>query len=425
MAIYKIHGYAFSGPTGDDLMSEETAVLWELQGRHIVVMAILVLYMGKFIKSKSTFLERNNIPASVIGGVICSVLVSILIGFRVISLDFDMELRNILLLMFFSSIGLTSKFKSLIHGGKELVIFVIACGLFLILQNTVGILLATVLRSPPVLGLFAGSISFAGGHGTAIGWGKTATEMGIEGAADLGMACATFGLILGGLLGGPVASRLIKKHNLSGDDSYDSVNHALEEPESRPRKYITIDDVIGTLLALGLCLALGDAVNRFFNERNIPLPGFLTAMMVGLLISNVAAPMKVIKLRKNVIEIVGGVSLQLFLCMSLMSMNLITLADRALLLLVVAGVQVAAIIFFARYVVFRMMGKDYDAAVMCGGFIGMGLGATPVAIASMDAVATRHGPSLKALLVVPLVGAFFIDIINAATITGFLKLPFM
>ena len=405
-------------------MLDESGII-VLEGRHIIVMAILVLYLGRFLKSKSDFLQQNNIPASVIGGVICSVFVSILIGFNVIRLDFDMQLRNVLLLVFFSSIGLTSKFKSLIHGGKELVIFVIACALFLIVQNAVGIVLAKLLGQPPILGLFAGSISFAGGHGTAVGWGETANEMGVLKAAELGMACATFGLILGGLLGGPVASRLIKKNGLSGEDSYESVNQQVEEPESRPRKYITIDDVIGSLLAFGLCLALGDFVNQFFSHRDIPLPGFLTAMLVGLLISNVAAPMKVIKLRKNVIEIIGGVCLQLFLCMSLMSMNLIALADSALLLLVVATVQVIAIVLFGTHIVFRMMGKDYDAAVMVSGFIGMGLGATPVAIASMDAVATRHGPSFKALLVVPLVGAFFIDIINAATITGFLRLPFM
>jgi ESS family glutamate:Na+ symporter len=403
-------------------MTGESAVLWELEGRHIMVMAILVLYLGKFLKSRSDFLQRNNIPASVVGGVICSIFVSILTGMGVISLNFNMHLRNVLLLTFFSSIGLTSKFKSLIHGGKELVVFVIACVLFLVLQNIIGVGFAAVLGGPPALGLFGGSISFAGGHGTAIGWGKTATEMGIDGAAEFGMACATFGLILGGLLGGPVASRLIRKNGLNGEESYDAVNQSMEEPETRPRKYITIDDVIGTLLAFGLCLAFGDAVNQYLHLHDIPLPGFLTAMMVGLLISNTAAPLKLVKLRKNVIEIIGGVCLQLFLCMSLMSMNLASLADSALLLLLVAGVQVGAIIFFATHVVFRMMGKDYDAAVMVGGFIGMGLGATPVAIASMDAVATRHGPSIKALLVVPLVGAFFIDIINAAVITGFLKL---
>jgi ESS family glutamate:Na+ symporter len=155
------------------------------------------------------------------------------------------------------------------------------------------------------------------------------------------------------------------------------------------------------------------------------LPGFLTAMLVGLVLANAPEKIQVFKLRKNVIDIIGGICLQLFLCMSLMTMNLLLLADSALLLLIIGIVQVAVLILFARSLVFRMMGQDYDAAVMVGGFVGMGLGATPVAIASMDAVATRHGPSLKALLIVPLVGAFFIDIINATTIAGFLKLPFM
>lgn len=172
-------------------------VLWELQGRHIVVMAILVLYVGKYLRDKSSFLTRNNIPASVLGGVLCSVVLSLLTGFHVVSLEFDMQLRNVLLLMFFSSIGLTSEFKSLLRGGRELVLFVIACGLFLILQNSVGVGLSILLGADPVLGLFGGSISFAGGHGTAIGWGARATEAGLEGAAEIGMACATMGLILG------------------------------------------------------------------------------------------------------------------------------------------------------------------------------------------------------------------------------------
>ena len=404
---------------------DETAILWALEGRHILVMAILVLYLGKYIKSKSDFLQSNNIPASVIGGVICSVVLSLLVGLNVIRFVYNMELRNVLLLIFFSSVGLTSKFKSLIHGGKELVIFVIACALFLMIQNLIGVGFATVFGESPILGLFGGSISFAGGHGTAIGWGRAAMEMGVEGGAEFGMACATLGLILGGLLGGPVASRLIKKNALSGEERYDAVNESVEEPETRSHKYVSIDDVLGTLLALGLCLAIGDAVNLFFKARQIVLPGFLTAMMVGLILSNTPRKLIRLKLRKNVIEIIGGVSLQLFLCMSLMTMNLIALADSVMLLLLLAALQVGAIVLFAKYIVFRMMGKDYDAAVMVGGFIGMGLGATPVAIASMDAVATRHGPSLKALLVVPLVGAFFVDIINAAVISGFLKLPFM
>ena len=396
---------------------------FDLAGRHILVMAILVLYFGKFIKHRSNFLQRNNIPASVIGGVLCSIIIAMLSGFGIIHLTFDMQLRDVLLLTFFSAVGLTSKLKTLLHGGRELLIFVLVYGLFLVVQNLVGIGLAVLLGKSPVLGLFGGSIAFAGGHGTAVSWGKIAAEMHIEGAADFGMACATFGLILGGIIGGPVAGRLIRKHGLSSENLQEGAPSVLEEPDDRPRKYITIDDVVGTLLALGLCLSLGDVVN----QRLLPgqhLPGFLTALLVGLIISNSAEVVK-INLRNNVIDIIGGVSLQLFLCMSLMSMDLLSLASSAILLTVLAAMQVAVIILFATHVVFRALGRDYDAAVMVGGFLGMGMGATPVAIASMDAVSFRHGPSVKALLVVPLVGAFFIDIINAFVIQGFLKLPFM
>ena len=394
-----------------------------LAGRQILVMAILVLYLGKFIKQRSGFLQRNNIPASVIGGVISSCIIAALAATGLVELSFDMELRNLLLLMFFSTLGLNSKFKTLIQGGRALLIFIVPCALYLVIQNAIGISIAALLGKHPMMGLYGGSIAFAGGHGTAIAWGEMAAGEGFANVADFGMACATLGLIMGGLLGGPVAGRLIKKHNLSSDDDAfgpSSTNPKDEEIWHR----ITVDRVIGTLLALGLCLALGDAVNHYLFSYRIRLPGFLTAMMVGLIVTNIAEPLK-ISLRPNVIDVIGGVSLQLFLCMSLMSMDLLALMNSAVLLLVVAALQAVCIILFATHVVFRIMGKNYDAAVMVGGFIGLGLGATPVAIASMDAVSTRHGPSAKALLVVPLVGAFFIDLINAAVIQGFLQLPFM
>ena len=405
------------------MLAESTTLLIALTGRQILVMAILVLYLGKFIKQRSGFLQRNNIPASVIGGVISSCLIAVLGATGLVELSFDMELRNILILLFFSTLGLNSKFKTLIQGGRALLIFIVPCALYLVVQNVLGVSVAALLGKDPLMGLYGGSIAFAGGHGTAIAWGEMAAGEGFPDVADFGMACATLGLIMGGLLGGPVAGRLIKKHDLSSDDDPlgpSSTNPKDEEVWHR----ITVDRVIGTLLALGLCLALGDAVNRYLFSYQIRLPGFLTAMMVGLLVTNIAEPLK-ISLRPNVIDVIGGVSLQLFLCMSLMSMDLLALMNSAVLLLVVAAVQVIGIIWFATHVVFRMMGKNYDAAVMVGGFIGLGLGATPVAIASMDAVSTQHGTSAKALLVVPLVGAFFIDLINAAVIQGFLQLPFM
>jgi ESS family glutamate:Na+ symporter len=398
--------------------------VYEFTGRQIVVLAILVLYLGEFITHRVALLRKNNIPASVTGGLICSSVVALLAGVGVVKLTFNLELRNLLLLIFFSTIGLNAKLRALAKGGKALVMLVIACAVLLILQNAVGVSVATAFGRHPFKGLFGGSISLAGGHGTAIAWGEIAEKDGIPGASEFGIACATFGLILGGLLGGPIAGRLIKRRNLRPEKRVSKrTNASSKQASASPKEYpVSVDDVIDTVFALALCLALGDAVNRYLFAYEIRLPGFLTAMMVGVALTNAADAVKV-NLKHNAIDVIGGVSLQLFLTMSLMSVNLLSLADSVGLLLATMVVQGVVIVFFAVWVVFRMMGGNYDAAVITGGLIGLGLGATPVAIASMDAVSKRHGPSIKAFLVVPLVGAFFIDLINAAVIGGFQRLP--
>lgn len=405
--------------------TEAATLPYELMGREIVVLSILFLYLGEFITHRIAFFRKNNIPASVIGGLICSAAVALLAGFSIVQLTFNLELRNLLLLIFFSTIGLNAKFRSLARGGKALVVLVIACAVFLVLQNVIGVSVAMIFGEYPFMGLFGGSISLAGGHGTAIAWGEVAANDGIVGAPEFGIACATAGLILGGLLSGPIVGRLIQKRNLRPKRKPSKKTDTLSKrADKSPKEYsVSIDDVIDTVLALGLCLGLGDLVNHYLFHYKIRLPGFLTAMMVGVILTNIADVVK-INLKHNAIDIIGGVSLQLFLTMSLMSINLLSLADSAVLLVTTMVIQSLAISFFAILVVFRMMGSNYDAAVITSGFIGLGLGATPVAIASMDAVSKKHGPSIKAFLVVPLVGAFFIDLINAVVIGGVQRLPF-
>jgi glutamate:Na+ symporter, ESS family len=404
-------------------MSEAIVPTFEMAGRQIVVLSILVLYLGVFITRRVSFLQKHNIPPSVTGGLICSIVVALLAGLHILQMTFDLELRNLLLLFFFSTIGLNAKLKSLAAGGKALVLLVVICAVYLVIQNVIGVVLAVISGNPPAFGLFGGSVSLAGGHGTAIAWGAVATEEGIEGAAEFGIACATFGLILGGLLGGPIAGWLVSRGKLCPRKEAETRSEALPPPTTKATKYhVSVEDVLNTVLALGLCLALGDAVNRYMFAYQIRLPGFLTAMMVGVVITNVADLFKT-ELKHDAIDIIGGVSLQLFLVMSLMSMDLLSLADSVGLLVAVITIQALAITFFATQVVFRAMGSDYDAAVITGGFVGLGLGATPVAIASMDAVSSKHGSSAKALVVVPLVGAFFIDLINAGVIGVFLRLP--
>jgi ESS family glutamate:Na+ symporter len=274
----------------------------------------------------------------------------------------------------------------------------------------------------PAYGLFVGSISLAGGHGTAIAWGAEAAKAGLPGAEPFGIACATFGLIVGGLIGGPIAARLIVKNRLRSEEVL--VEEAVEEVHPATHQFTTFNDILNTVLILSVCLAAGEMVNIWLFERDILLPGFLTAMFVGVLITNVG-PRVHLKLADGLVATWGDVCLQLFLAMSLMSLDLTILREAASGLFVALMAQSLLITLFTMFIVFRVMGKDYDAAVIASGFAGMGMGATPVAIGNMNAVTSRFGPSTKAFLVVPLVGAFFIDVSNAIVIKFFVGLPLL
>ena len=325
---------------------------------------------------------------------------------------------------FFCTIGLGAKLRMLAAGGKALGILLIGCTVFLVIQDITGIGVALLAGKHPGFGMMGGSISFAGGHGTAIAWGQEAAKANIEGAAEFGIACATFGLIAGGLLGGPIAGRLITRHGLQAQaKAAERADDAESKQEETALTRLGTNDVIGTLLALSVCIGLGEVVNQALFANNIKLPGFLTAMLVGIVLTNGGDLLKV-PLSKPTVDLIGDVSLQLFLAMSLMSMNLVALVDQASFLMLLVFAQMFTITWFAVFVIFRIMGRDYDAAVISGGFVGMGLGATPVAIANMDAITRKYGPSPKALLVVPLVGAFFIDLANALVIKFFIGLPF-
>jgi len=387
----------------------------------VLIVAILVLFLGRFVTGKVQFLDRYNIPPAVTGGIICSLLVALLQGAWDIRINFDLQLRDLFLLFFFSTIGLGAKLRTLAEGGKTLAILTVVAAVLLVLQNTTGVGLAMLAGGNPGYGMLAGSISFAGGHGTAIAWGQVAADAGLKGAEEFGVACATFGLIAGGLIGGPVGGWLIKKHQLSPtteptDDSAETSVEASTGPAH-------IDDVLGTLLILAICVTAGDLVNRYLSMKGLSLPGFLTAMMVGIVITNLSDVFGK-SLSKITIDRAGELSLQLFLAMSLMSMQLWSLVGAAGPILVVVLAQTLVITLVAVYLVFVVTGRSYDSAVMSSGFCGLGLGATPVAIANMTAITGKFGPSPKAFLVIPLIGAFFIDLLNALIIKFFLAMPF-
>jgi len=385
-------------------------------------LSIVVLFVGMYLNRKIRFLKENYIPPAVTGGLLFATGVTLVYSFADIQLEFDMRLRDILLLVFFSTVGLSARFRALAAGGKALLVLIAIAGVFLILQNSVGIAIALGLDVAPGWGLIAGSISFAGGHGTAIAWGQVAEDAGMKGAGSIGVAFATFGLVAGGLIGGPIARRLIEHRQIPmpapqiAQSLADSVSEMVENGDGD-----WLFNVLVSILVLSLCVSLGDIVNRNLSDFGLRLPGFLTSMLVGIVIINMSDLFRK-PLKTEFVEKFSALSLNIFLAMSMMAIQLWTLTAAAKAIFIVLVLQVLLMTLFAIYVVFRALGSDYDAVVIAAGFAGMGLGATPVAIANMNAITSQYGPSTKAFLVLPLVGAFFIDILNAGTIKVFIQI---
>ncbi len=395
---------------------------YTVSGANILVLAIFVWFLGTYLNRKIAVLDRHSIPVAVTGGLLCSAATAFLYYAFDVTVNFDTRLRDLLLLTFFSTIGLSAKIGLLKEGGRALLLLLAAAVVLLILQNVTGVALAVAFGAHPGYGLFGGSISLAGGFGTAIAWGDVAEASGLHGAQEIGIAFATFGLIAGGLIGGPIAERLIKSNGLGA-----TAGQGPQDPRSSElpaQRLPTISSSLGTIMVLAICVEVGDLVNQLLFARGVTLPGFLTAMMVGIAITNAA---DVVRLRLDPVanDRVAEISLQLFLAMSLMSMQLWVLAGSIGPILVVLFIQMTVITVFGIFIVFRMMGRDYDACVIVAGFTGLGMGATPVGIANMNAITSKYGPSPKAFLIVPLVGAFFIDLVNALVIKTFLALPFM
>ena len=384
-----------------------------------LAISILVLFLGLFINDRIKFLSQNHIPPAVTGGIICSLAVWIIRQFWQIEITFDLQIRDVLLLIFFSTVGLSATLSTLAAGGKGLAVLVLVAAVFLVIQDFTGILLASLFGAHPGYGLMGGSISFAGGHGTAIAWGKEAEAAGLIGAGEIGIAFATFGLIAGGLVGGPIGGRLISKYGLRASEMTDA--EPAHSSKAQVQDEYNLYNVLSAILILAICVQLGRWFNQLLFSEGVLLPGFLTAMGVGILITNFLDLIKK-PLDQTTFDRMGDVSLNIFLAMSLMSMKLWTLGNAASAIMIVLIIQVLVMTIFAMYIVFRVMGRDYDAAVITSGFAGLGLGATPVAIANMNALTSEFGPSPKAFLIIPLVGAFFIDLLNAVVIKFYIDL---
>ncbi|WP_109083200.1 sodium/glutamate symporter [Aggregatibacter kilianii] len=388
-----------------------------------LALAGFVLFLGYFLVKRIAFLKNYNIPEPVVGGFLVAILLTILYRGWGVSFTFDTNLQSTMMLVFFSSIGLSANFARLIKGGKPLIIFVIAAAILIALQNILGISGSMLLGIDPAYGLIAGSVTLTGGHGTGAAWAETLTnEFHIEGALELAMACATFGLVSGGILGGPVARYLLKKMGRGEspeNDEVDDVQEAFEHPTYQRK--INTRSLIETITMMACCLLIGQFLDAQTKGTVIALPTFVWCLFTGVIIRNTLTHLFKFNVADSAIDVLGNVGLSLFLAVALMSLKLWQLADLALPVMVILAVQVALMAAFAIYVTYRMMGSDYDAVVLSAGHCGFGLGATPTAVANMQAITSRFGPSHKAFLIVPMVGAFFIDLVNAALLKVFME----
>lgn len=393
----------------------------EFDSRQTVIIAIVVLLIGKMLKNKITFFEKYNIPEPVIGGILASIIFSSFYFVNDTVISFSLGQRDVLLVVFFTCVGLSAKLSTLMKGGKSLIILLVIAVIFLIFQNIVGISITHLTGLPEKVGVLGGSVSLSGGHGTAIAWAPIFVEKyGITNAVEIGIACATFGLVLGGISGGPIFNYLAKKHNLQANQAQSiTVGHQQKEQTK-----ITVDTAYNVLLAVCIAIGIGLSLHELSTELGFKLPVFVPCLFGGIILTNTIPYLwKSVPWSsgKPTLTLLSDFSLGLFLAMSLMSLQLWTLIELAvpILFLLVAQVLLAAL--FAIFIVFRALGKNYDAAVMAAGYVGLGLGATPTAVANMTAVTQKCGPSTQAFIVVPLIGAFFIDVANAIIIQFFLS----
>lgn len=420
-----------------------------LNGYYTLILATLVLLLGRYLVKHIKFLSDFNIPEPVAGGLVAAIIVYVLNLMFGYSFNFQKELQTACMLMFFASIGLSADFSRLRAGGKPLLVFLLVVSGFIMVQDLVGVVTAKLVGINPLMGLVAGSITLTGGHGTAGAWGPVfENKYGVSGATTLGIACATYGLVAGGLIGGPVAKRLIKKlgkstlpvdtdqtavEKLASEQSLYSTQHDLDDDMAQKEVFerpdnirlITASSTIETLALFAGALAFAGIMTSVSKGTWFELPTFVWALGGGVIIRNVLTMLFNFDMFDRAIDVFGNASLSLFLAMALLSLKLWELTDLAGPVMVILAIQTIVMIGYAYFITYRVMGKDYDAAVLAAGHCGFGMGATPTAIANMQAITDRYGPSHKAFLIVPMVGAFFVDIVNATILQIFTQLPFV
>lgn len=380
--------------------------------------AVGVLYLGGFLKKKIKFLETFCIPAPVVGGIVFALLSCLLHGLSIVEFQFDETLKTVCMVMFFTSVGFQANLKVLKAGGKSLVVFLLCLVVLIFTQNFVAVGISKLLGISPLVGMCTGSIPMVGGHGTSGAFGTVLEDFGIKGATTVCTAAATFGLIIGSTMGGPIGRRLILKHDLLKTAVAEDPS-ILEEDEQKHHRSVSM--YAPAAYQLAIAMGIGTVLSWLLSMTGMTFPIYIGSMIAAAFMRNIGEYGGKIHIHMGEINDIGGICLSLFLGIAMITLQLWQLAELALPMIILLLAQVVLMAVFSYFLVYNVMGRDYDAAVLAAGTCGFGMGATPNAMANMQALTEKFVPSIKAYMLVPIVGSMFADFINSLVITAFIN----
>ena len=384
-----------------------------------LAVSVLVLILGQFLKKRINFLEKFCIPAPVIGGLLFAVLTCVCYSLGIAEFTFDDTLREVCMVFFFTSVGFQANLKVLKSGGKSLFIFLGLVVVLIVFQNFLALGVSKLLHLDPLVGLCTGSIPMVGGHGTAGAFGPVLEDFDVKGATTICTAAATFGLIAGSLIGGPIGKRLIDRKKLL-DTAVAEDDSILVEDEKKHERHTNM--YAAAVFQLIIAVGIGTIISELLTKTGLTFPIYIGAMIAAAVIRNIGEYSGKFDIYMGEINNLGGICLSLFLGMAMITLKLWQLAELALPLIILLSAQLILMILFTYFVVFNVMGRDYDAAVLAAGTCGFGMGATPNAMANMQAICDRYVPSVKAYLIIPLIGSLFADFLNSLVITFFINI---
>lgn len=394
-----------------------------------IAFTTIALIIGSFIKGRVNIFKKYCIPAPVVGGFSFAIIAFILRQNNIVAISFDTTLQNILMTAFFTTVGFTASLKVLKKGGAKVIKFLIVAVLLVLSQNLLGVISAKIIGVNPLLGLIAGSVSMTGGHGASGAFGPLIEANGLEGALSIAMACATFGLVAGSVIGGPLANKLVEKYNLRSEEyeksNYEELTEVSLECDGTCCKVspkLSESNLTSSAIQIIIAMGFGTVVSSIFSAIGITMPEYIGAMIVAAIMRNISDLKGIWTTSEAEISSIGSICLSLFLSMAMCSLKLWELVDLAIPIIILLALQTILMAIFAYFVTFRVMGKDYTAAVLSAGHCGFGMGATPNGIANMESVTNKYGPSPSSFFILPLVGALFIEFFNSAVITTFINL---